>query len=84
MVVARESNDAAMRMRAEQVGMLERIAGPVHARPLAVPDAEDAVIFRVAEETGLLRSPDGSRGEVLVDTRLEDDMVVLKMLACRP
>ena len=84
MIVACERYDAAMRMGAEQVGMLECVAGPVHARPLAVPDAENAVIFRVAEETRLLRSPDRGSGEVLVDARLEDDVMVLKMLARRP
>ncbi len=57
------------------VGMAERVAGAVDARPFAVPDAENAVVLALAAELGLLRAPKRGRREVLVEAGLEDDIV---------
>ena len=53
--------------------MPQRIAGAVDARPLAVPEAEDAVEAPLAAQFRLLRAPQGGGREVLVDARIEDD-----------
>ena len=50
MVVAHAGEHAAQRRRAGEVAVAEGVAGAVDAGTLAVPDAEDAVIFRVAEQ----------------------------------
>ena len=54
--------------------MTKRVAGAVDARPLAVPDAEHAVVLAFAEKLGLLRAPQRGGGKVLVDGGLELDV----------
>ena len=50
--------DAAMRRGAGHVGMLEHVRAAVHARALAIPDAEHAVELLVGRvELQLLRAP---------------------------
>ena len=73
-VVAHERQHAAVLRGAGHVGVAEDVAGAVDARALAVPEAEDAVILAVAAHLGLLRAPDGGRGELLVEAGLEDDV----------
>ena len=75
MIVAGEAEDAAMFRRAGGIAVLQHVAGAVDARTLAVPDADHAVLARAGRQADLLRAPDGGRGEVLVDARLEDDVV---------
>jgi hypothetical protein len=71
-VVAHQGQHAAMRRGAGQVGVAEHVAGPVDARPLAVPDAEHAVVLAFAAQFGLLRAPAGCRGQFLVEPGLEN------------
>ena len=63
------------------VGVAEHVAGAVDAGPLAVPDAEHAVIAAVAAKLGLLRAPQCGGGKVLVQTGLEDDVVLFQEFA---
>src|SRR5690606_22824771 len=56
----------------------------VDARALAVPDREDAVVFRVGEEIELLAAPDGRCSEILVHAGLEMDVVLLEEFARAP
>jgi len=51
--------------------MAEDIAAAVDARTLAVPKREDAVVLAFPAHLGLLRSPYGGRGEILVEARLK-------------
>src|SRR6056297_499931 len=60
---------------AEGIGMLDDVHAAVNARPLAIPHAEDAIVFCALEKRGLLTAPDSSGGEILVDARLEQDIV---------
>jgi hypothetical protein len=76
-VVAGQSEHAAVRRRAGHVAVLERVARAVDARSLAVPHGEDAVVFGAREQADLLAAPHRGRGEVLVDARLEVDVVAL-------
>ena len=59
------------------VGVLQHVARAVDARALAVPHAEHAVVARAGIEVDLLGAPQGGGGEVLVDARLELDVVLL-------
>ncbi len=73
-----------MRIRSRQIGMTENIAGAVHPRSLAIPDTEYAIVFRLAMQSDLLGTPQRSGSNILVDTGLKDDIVVLQVLASRP
>ena len=84
MIVARHHQHAAMRRGAGGVGVLEHVATAVHARPLAIPHAEHAVVTRAGKQVDLLRAPDRGGGQVLVDAGLELDMVRLQVLGGLP
>ena len=84
MIVAREGENAAVARRAEHGCMFEGVARPVHARPFAVPDAENAVIAGAGEEPDLLAAPDGRRRQFLVYARLEDNVMIGEALALAP
>jgi hypothetical protein len=79
MVVAGHRQYAAMLPGAGRVGMLEDIAAAVDARPLAVPHAEYAVMFRAGRQVDLLRAPQRRGGEVLIDAGLEHHVVLRQM-----
>ena len=64
--------------------MFQHVHGAIDARTLAVPDGEDTVILRGGIEVGLLRAPDGGRGQILVQTGLEPDVVLLQVLLGLP
>jgi hypothetical protein len=74
-IVPREHQYAAVGRRTGVVAVLERVAGAVDARALAVPDAEHAVVARTGQVVHELRAPDRRGGEVLVDAGLEVDTV---------
>ena len=84
MVVAGQHQHPAVPGRARQAAVLERIAGPVDARPLAVPDGEHAVVFRGLADPQLLGAPAGGRRHILVDARLEGDLVRIQVLLGLP
>src|SRR5690554_2041258 len=65
------------------VRVAENVAGAVDAGALAVPDPEDAVVFAFAPQLCLLRSPKRSGCEVLVEARMEED-VVFRQNGLRP
>ena len=67
-----------------EVGVPQRVAGPVDARPLAEPHAEHAVDVRVGKLVGELRAPDCGGGELLVDAGLEDDAGGLLQVLATP
>ena len=79
MVVAHQGEHAAVLRGAGEIGVAEDVAGAVDARALAVPHAEHAVVLALAAQLGLLRAPDGGRGEILVQAGLEEDVVPLEM-----
>nr|WP_294567104.1 hypothetical protein [uncultured Rhodopila sp.] len=83
-VVSGNRQHAAVFMRPRHVGAVERVAGAVHARTLAVPHAVDAVVLGAREGVEFLRAVDHRGGEVLVDARLEADVVRRHQLLLRP
>ena len=74
-VVADDGEDAAVLADAGVVGVLEGVAGAVHARGLAVPHAGDAVELLLADGVHHLGAPHGGGGEVLVEAVDELDVV---------
>ena len=77
-VVAGQREHAAVGRRAGVVGVLEDVHRAVDARPLAVPDGEDALVLGAGEEPDLLRAPERGGRRVLVDAGLEVHAVLLQ------
>ena len=84
MVVAGKRNDAAILRTSRRVRVLERIERAVDSRTLAVPDAEHAIDLGAGEHANLLAAPHGGRGEVLVETGDEGDVMLLQERLCAP
>ncbi len=76
MIVADDAQHAAIGGAAHGVAVLEGVAGAVGARPLAVPDAEHAVIAHAGRQAGLLRALERGRRQLLVHRRAEHDIVL--------
>ena len=81
MIIACQAQHAAVSRRTRSIAMTEYVAAAVDARPLAVPNPDDAVIARTRGQIDLLRTPDRCRRKVLVHTRLEFDLVPFEMAA---
>jgi hypothetical protein len=77
-VVAGQQQDPAVRCAAGEVAVAEHVARAVDPRALAVPHGKDPVVGAVAEQAALLAAPDRGGREVLVDPRLEVDLVALE------
>ena len=80
MVVAHQREHAAARRGAREIGVAEDVAAAVDARSLAVPEPEHAVEPALAAHLRLLRAPDRGRRELLVEARLEMDVVGLEQV----
>src|SRR5689334_20929639 len=78
MVVSRQRENAAMAGGTGRVRVLQRIDGAVHARALAVPDAEHAIDLGTRKQPNLLAAPDRGRSKVLVQAREEGDVLGLQ------
>lgn len=74
-VVAHQGEHAAMSRGPGEIGVAEHVAAAIDARTLAVPDREHAVVATFAAHLGLLRAPDGGGRQILVEARLEDDVL---------
>ena len=75
-VVPHQRQHPALGGAAGQVRVAEGVAAAVHPRPLAVPDAEYAVVLAAVPQPHLLRPPDRRGRQVLVDAGLKDDVVL--------
>ena len=71
MVVAHRHQHAAMGRGSGHVDMAHHVASAVHPRPLAVPQAEHAVIFALAPQLGLLAAPKRGGGQIFVQALFE-------------
>ncbi len=78
-VVAHQDEDAAVFRSAGVIGMAEDVACAIDARALAVPDCKNPVVFALTPQLRLLRAPDCGRCKVLVEARLEADVVLDQM-----
>ena len=74
MVVAHQSENAAVFRRAREIGVAKDVARAINAWTLAVPHAEDAIELAFAAQFGLLAAPQRGGGEFLIDAGLELDV----------
>ncbi len=81
MVVAGQTQHAAVFRRARGIAVAEHVAAAVDAGTLAVPDADHAVVAGAGRQIELLRAPDRGGREVLVHAGLEFDVVFFEMFA---
>jgi len=63
---------------AGQIAMAKRITGSIDTRPLAVPQRENSVMSAVTGNLRLLCAPAGSCGQILVDPRIELDVLLVE------
>jgi len=80
-VVAGETQHAAVFRRACGIGVTKHVAAAIDPRSLAVPDADDAVVPGAGGKIELLGTPDRGGREVFIHAGLEFDAVLLKVLA---
>ncbi|OPZ53734.1 MAG: hypothetical protein BWY91_01849 [bacterium ADurb.BinA028] len=74
-VVSDQGQRAARTHRAGEVGLAQRIQGPVEPVGLAVPEAQHPVETRARQLHRQLAAHDGGRPELLVDSHLMDDVM---------
>ena len=79
-IVARQRENPAMGCGSCGIAVLEGVARTRNAGALAVPDADDAIVFRTRRQMCLLRSPNSGCSEVFVNAGLEDDVVLAEAL----
>ncbi len=79
-VIAGQGQHAAIASDAGVVGVLEGVARPVHARRLAVPHPEHAVVLRSREEPGHLAAEDGRGAEVFIQAGREHHVMRVEEL----
>ena len=84
MVVAGNRQHAAELGSARGIGVTEYVAATIHARALAVPHAEYAIVLGALEDVDLLGAPERGGGEVFVDPGLEHRVVLLEVIAGFP
>ena len=80
-VVAGQTQHAAVLGRARGIAMAEHVAAAVDAGTLAVPDADHAIMVGAGRQIELLRAPDRGGREVLVHAGLELDVVLFEMFS---
>ena len=73
-----------MAVAAEGVGDAQGVCGAVHAGSLAVPHAKHAIDLRAGVEVELLRAGQEGDRQILVQPRLEFDVVRLEQRGAAP
>ena len=77
-IVPGNCNDTSKRGCAGHIGMLKHIGTAVNTRPLAVPQPKNAIVlFLCGIKLYLLRSPHCSRGKLLINAWLKDNVMAL-------
>ena len=80
MVIAHRHDHPTMGRGSGHVDVAHRIAGAVHTRTLAVPQAKDAIEFALAAQMRALGAPMCSGGQILVQARLEQNVLIRQHL----
>ncbi len=83
-VVAHHHQHAAVARGARGIAVMQRVAGAIHARALAVPHGKHAIDIAVVAHAGLLRPHHRGGGHVFVDARQEGDLVGVQRLLRLP
>src|SRR2546426_7750622 len=79
-VIAGHGQDATVLPNAGEVRMLERIAGAVDARSLAVPYPQHAIVLGAGKESDHLTAEDRRCCQVFIDARDKIDVIVLEQV----
>src|SRR3974390_2311567 len=64
--------------------MAQNVERAIETGTLSVPDAEHAIDLRAWKQANLLAAPHGGRREILVQPRLEANVMVGEQLLCLP
>ena len=79
MVISCHCQHAPIARRAERVGVSDDVHAAVNARAFAVPHAKNTVEARALEQVGLLASPYRCGGKVLINARLEVNLMSVEV-----
>ncbi len=80
MVIPHRHENATLGGRARHIGVAHHITRSVDPRPLAIPQAKDAIELTLAAQLGLLGAPKGGGGEIFVETGFKADIGGLQIL----
>ena len=80
-IVAGETQHAAVFRRARGIAVAKHVAAAVDAGSLAVPDADHAVMAGAGGKIELLRTPDRGGRQVLIHAGLELDVVLVEVFS---
>ena len=84
MVIPCHCEHATIARRAKSVRVFEDIHTAVNARAFAIPHAKNTIEARALEQVGLLATPHGCSGKVLINTRLEVNLMSVEVLGGFP
>ena len=79
MVISCHCQHAPIARRAERVGVFDDVHAAINAGTFAVPHAKDAVEARALEQVGLLAAPYRCSGKVLINARLEVNLMCVEV-----
>ena len=79
-VIPHRHQHAAIHRRAGHIGVTHHIPGPVHTRPLAVPQTKDTIVFALTAQLGLLGTPNRCGGKVFVQAGLKRHIALHQLL----
>ena len=79
MVIPGHREHAPITRRAERVGVFDHVHAAVDARAFAVPHAKNTIEARTFEQIGLLASPYRCSGKVLINARLEVNLMSVEI-----
>ena len=75
MIIAHRHDHAAMGRGSSHIGVPHHVTRAIDARTLAVPQPENAVVFTLTAQFGLLCAPQRRRGQILIQTGLKGDLM---------
>src|SRR3546814_11605728 len=78
MVVTRHDQHTAIGMSPCEIAMLERVAGTINPRSLAVPDGKYAILISLRYRRQHLGAPHRGRGKIFVHAGLEQDVLAFQ------
>src|SRR3546814_3850239 len=84
MVVTRHDQHTAIGMSPCEIAMLERVAGTINPRSLAVPDGKYAILISLRYRRQHLGAPHRGRGKVFVHAGLEQDVMAFQQFLGAP
>src|SRR3546814_19004134 len=73
MIVPGDDENASVTGGTGKIAVFEYVAGTIYARAFAIPCGGDPIDTSFAIGSDLLRAPDRSRCQLLIDRRLPDD-----------